>query len=211
MTSPNLVIPVDAEHGGIRTVGCFSLIGIIITSVIITNWISPSYIALGALIGIIAGAGATSLLDKFLQGRWASGRELHVTPNTIALVNKGKEEVALQPEKLVNPLFWHFEVTRNTRVKKGWYVVGFALEQNDDYIATYTFLPPSDFENLPLFKSFTRLQKKETDDMRQAGIQRRLLLAEKYRNEEGAEMTPAQFTQYIQHLQANFSKWMPQS
>lgn len=207
----SLVLPVDAEHGGIRAAGCVTLLAVIIVTMVLFGVFAPDLLLLGLFVGVLLGAIATNIIDRQLKGKWASGRELHLSTSQIGLRKNSQGEGILDPQKQVNPLFWYFEVTRNTRVKKGWYVIGLGLEQNDVFITLYTFTPPENFETLPFYKSFTRLQKKEGDDLKQAGIQRRLILAETHRHNDGAEVNPEQFSEVILFLQQNFPKWMPKN
>ena len=178
---------------------------------LILNTLIADFFVLSLAISLAVGAITTNLLDRQLKGKWASGRTFYVSPESIATQKHGTTEAELNPQKLVNPLFWHFEVTRNTRVKKGWLVVGFGMEQDDTFITLYTFVPPDGLESLPFGKQFTRLKKSDSDDLKQAGLQRRLLTAEAHRHNEGAEVTQAQFVDILNHLQASFPKWMPKS
>jgi hypothetical protein len=221
LTTPNpntiselpLTIAVDAEHSGIRMVGCGVLFATFAAILLIVNALSPNSILLAGFIALIGSALVTSLVDRALKGRWASGRFISIRPEEIAIQNKGTTEIALNPQKQLNPLLWYFVVKRNGRVKKGWHVIGFALEQDETYIPVYSFCAPDDFEKLPLHKQFTKLEKQTTQDenMKLAGIQRRLHIAESQRGIYGAEMPFDQFIHYLQTLEQNFPTWMPKS
>jgi hypothetical protein len=211
-----LALAVDAEHTGIRAVGCTTLIGSTIVLFFLAGFVNlPAVIA---LIGSIVLAAALSYgLEKYLKQRWPSGRELHLSNDAITISKKQEVERSIDPQQQVNVLTWHFEVKRNTRVKKGWCVVGMSLEQDGELIPVYTFAAPDDFEKMPLFDHFVRLQKADKDEkektksvtnMRRAGEQRRLHEAEYDRSIFGAELTLPQFITYLEFLQKNYPKWM---
>jgi hypothetical protein len=208
-----LTIAVDAEHSGIRMVGCGVLFISFVAILLIINVLSPNALLLAGFIALIGSALITSLVDRALKGRWASGRVISISPEEIAIQHKGTTEMTLNPQKQLNPLLWYFVVKRNGRVKKGWHVIGFALEQDETYIPVYSFCAPDDFEKLPLHKQFTKLEKETSQDenMKLAGIQRRLHIAESQRGMYGAEMPFEQFIHYIQTLEHNFPTWMPKS
>jgi hypothetical protein len=214
-----LMFPVDAEHAGIRSVGCLAMValgfGLFFLGGTFTNL--PAMVIIIA--SIISASAFSYGLEKYLKARWPSGRVLEVHDTAIAIRNKRAIERSIDPQQQINVLTWNFKVKRSSRVKKGWHVVGFSLEQEGDYIPVYTFASPADFEKLPLSKHFTRLEKadagkdkkekaKSVVTMRQAGEQRRLHEAEYDRGLFGAELTLAQFTEYLEFLQKNYPKWM---
>jgi hypothetical protein len=209
---------VDAEHTGIRAVGCLTLVGIGVSLFLLIGTLTmlPDMVIIFA--SIFIAAVAAYALEKYLKHRWPSGRVLEANGTQIALRNKNEVERSIDPQQQVNVLTWNFQVKRAARVKKGWHVVGLALEQEGEYIPVYTFASPDDFEKLPLSDQFTRLEKPDKKDkkdktksvatMRQAGEQRRLHEAEYDRGMFGAELTLAQFTEYLEFLQKNYPKWM---
>ena len=207
---------VDNEHGALR----FSII-----LVFIVGWII-SFLIFNALIpseglNILAGAlsfGFTALLtqqmDKLLKQRWPSGRAVRVADDSIALVKNGKVEDQVDTTQVINVLTWRFAISRRSHVRKGWFMVACALEQDDHYIPLYTFISPQDFEKVGGANQFTMLQTKkelndQRNDMRLAGIQRRLHSAENVRWMSGAEMNSDDFLAYLARLQEQFPQWMP--
>lgn len=209
---------VDIEHNGIRAAGCVTLIaGTVIGFIVLESFVFPGGFLLNILIAMAIGGLATYATDRYLTGRWASGRELHINRERIALTRNEKIERVVDPEQHVNVLFWRFAVKKSQRVKRGWYVIACALEQDDNIIPVYSFISPKDFENLPLSSQFHMLEAKKSDeggasirDMRQAGAQRRLHEAERDRGMNGAELQLDQFVDYIGTLKVNFPRWMPQ-
>jgi hypothetical protein len=174
------------------------------------------------VIALALGFGITALstqrIERYLKQRWPSGRSIQINQHAIQLVKKGSVQTEVDPRQRVNVLLWHFKIGRRSRVKRGWLVVACALEQDENYLAVYTFMPPADFESQNLSPQFSLLQKiKEQKDpggrlsnqMQVAGIQRRLHVAEKVRWLDGAEITPDDFSAYLKALQDRFPQWMP--
>lgn len=213
---PYLEMPVDAEHGGIRLAGCAAFLGTSIVATLIFNIIISGFLVIAIMLGIVAAAGVTYLLDRTLKGNWPSGRKLIVHAEQILLSKDTKVERSVDPTKQVNPLLWRFEVKRSSRVKKGWYVVAMSLEQDGEHLPIYTFCSPEDFEKLPASGQYSALTRPDRDakrsserDMRLAGQQRRLHEAEMDRGMSGAELSLEQYIECFDTLQAKFPKWMP--
>jgi hypothetical protein len=209
--SSMLKLPVDMEHNGIRAVGCLLLFGVsAIVMVIVSLLVRDSLI-----VAIVAGLGTGSFVswytDKRLRGKWLSGRELLLSSDLVALTQKDKVEYSLDPRKQINPLFWYFTAKRSGRIKKGWHVVGFAVEQDDEFVPFYTFVPPDGLDKLSYGRHFVQLQKLDEKDLKGSGLQRRLLAAESHRNAYGAEMTNEHFEQALTYLSDHFSGWMPKA
>lgn len=219
---------VDIEHGGIRMAGCATLVvGFGLSFFILQAFILPDGFLINGFLSIALAAGLTYVIDAYLTGRWSSGRRVEITTNQIAITHHGKTQRTIDPSQHVNVLLWRFPVRRSQRVKKGWYVVACSLEQDGEYLPVYTFLPPEDFKDFPLNERFTQLATKRPSEtmgiarkpgdggsvreLKIAGEQRRLQLAERDRGDLGAEMTSEQFSDYLMFLQTNFERWMPQS
>ncbi len=209
-----LDLPVDPEHTGVRAAGCGVFALTLVASFVVFNLLVPEAF-LVILVGSLLTAGVISfLVDNRLKTLWPSGRRLIADVNTIQLQRHGKPENVISPTQQVNVLPWRFEVKRNGRVKKGWYVVALALEQDDALIAVYTFASPDQFDKMILKQAFDVLQPPEKvkvgsgREMRLAGQQRRLHMAEKVREINGAEMPFAQFEKYIEFLQSHYPAWM---
>lgn len=202
--------PVDAEHGGLRAAGCGVLIVVFGVGYAVLNSLMHDASLLAALLALLLGAALSSLVDRWLKPRWPSGRLLEVSNERLSLLNKDQTEVSLDAQGHINVSLWDFVVARNGRVRKGWHVVGLGLEQDDELLVTYTFMSPEDFDRLPFKSRVVRLlrPKEAEGDMRTAGVQRRLLLAEQWRAERGAELTQEQFTALCALLTERFPRWM---
>jgi hypothetical protein len=215
-SSPS-VYAVDAEHSGLRVSIVFIFIGIWAAIFVVLNTLiaSEGVNILAMVVSFAATALLTQQVEKLLKTRWPSGRAVRVEPNQISIVKRNQVQHEIDPAQRVNVLLWRFKIARRSRVPKGWYMVACALEQEDHYIPVYTFMSPSDFDNLnatqhfSLLQSRKELEKEGRDNMRLAGEQRRLHTAENIRWMEGAEMTTDDFKQFIIRLQEQFPQWMP--
>lgn len=211
------IFSVDAEHSGLRVsiVFIFIVIWIIVFSVLNSLMTSEGVNILAIVISFGATALLTQQVEKLLKMRWPSGRAVHVEPGHIRIVRKNQVQHEIDPGQRVNVLLWRFKIARRSRVPKGWFMVACALEQEDHYIPVYTFMSPADFDSLnagphfPMLQSRKELEKEGRENMRLAGEQRRLHTAESVRWMEGAEMSNADFKQYIMRLQEQFPQWMP--
>lgn len=221
-TFPNadkLVLPVDAEHTGIRAAGCTTMVLAFVGLFMIFGYIGyfPAIVAI--LTSLVLAAATSYVLEKYLKQRWPSGRTLEIEDEAIAIRKNGETQRKIDPQQHVNVLTWNFTVKRSSRVKKGWHVLGMSLEQDGEFIPVYTFASPEDFGDFPLSEHFTKLVKDDKKDkdkdkskpavnIRQAGEQRRLHQAEYDRGINGAEITFSQFKTYLEFLQKNYHKWM---
>ncbi len=220
LTRPTISLPVDAEHGGLRlsVFGIFILawiVGYFLISLIIPGT-GVNILAVGG--GFIVGYAASFALERALRRVWPSGRHLDMDERGVRLFRKGavEQEVSVNADSPVGLLMWRFETPRRSRVPKGWYVLGCALEQDERLLCVYTFMSPKDFKTFDLGERFTALKsrKKEgknkqggRDDLLMAGEQRRLYQAENQRWLTGAEMTQPDFKRFLDTLKQNYTEW----
>jgi len=216
LSSP-LSLAVDAEHGGIRTVGCITFFLASVAAFFLFSLVLTGVLTL--MVALLTGAGIAFLADYWMKRHWPSGRRLVVNDRSIHITQSDKIEMQVDASRQVNVLPWRFTVKRNGRVKKGWYVIALGLEQDEMLLPVYTFMPPERFEQLPFSDLFTALQREEKKEkavmgsareLKQAGLQHRLQDAEKARSLLGAELTLEQFETYLHTLQTQFPQWMPQ-
>lgn len=211
----HFVAAVDAEHAGIRVVGCFSFIIVAVASFVILSLLMPEAVFLTFIGSGILAALVTQGVDMILRRNWPSGRMVVATDEALQIKRRETVERSIDPQKMVNLLAWRFEIPRNTRAKKGWYVVALSLEQDGGLLPVYTFMSPETFDNLDMkhhFEKLTKdLKKKSAEpEMRIAGRQRRLLDAEHDRGDWGAEMSVEQFKAYLAYLKRQYPNWMLQ-
>jgi len=212
---PSIEFTVDPEHAGVRMVGCFTFFISAVLTFVILNSLVPNggLIIVGASIAIAVGL--TYLSDYLTKRYWPSSRFLQIADDVIALIRKDMVESKVDASQNVNLLMWHFQASRHPRVPKGWYVVANALEQDGEYIITYSIASPEDLENLPLSRlstEYVRKKKKSDDDgrdLRKAGQIRRIEQAEFHRGELGAEMTLEDYQAYLDYLVDTYTSWMP--
>ncbi len=210
-----LRFPVDSEHSGVRLA---VLVGFIVSAAIlfvIANAVIPSQ-GLNIVAGLIAFAGAVGVsrvFEPFLKARWPSGRALEVTREAIRVTRHSQTQVEIGSFEPIQIHLWRFPVKRRARVPKGWYVMACALEQDDNWVAVYTFAPPDQSDQLARLVSFPVLtppdSKRQSDSLRVAGEQRRLLTAEQHRWHDGAEMQLADFEKFARQLKEQFPQWIP--
>ena len=212
---PNIEFEVDKEHSGVRMVGCVTFLAGSLVSYLIVS----SFIPQGGLITIGAALFIAVLLtygaDYLTKTYWPSNRGIQFTGDLIKLVSGRKVQGSIDAARNVNLLMWHFEAKRHPRVPKGWYVVANALEQDGEYIVTYSIVSPTDFEALPLSRlslQYQRKKKRKNEDgrdLREAGNYRRIAQAEFHRGELGAEMSQEDYYAYLDYLADTYTSWMP--
>lgn len=218
LNQTSLNVPVDPEHGAFRLSMVLLFVVLLVASYIIVNLILP---AQGInILGVILSLAATFLISQQVEGRlkqrWPSGRVVQVDERGVRILNKDSLQTEIDAHQQVNVHMWRFKIDRRARVPKGWFVVACALEQENVYLPVYTFMSPEQVQQLKTAGLFTvLLGKKESEkqgverDLRLAGQQRRLHIAENQRWMSGAEMSSQDFENFIARLQALFPKWMP--
>ncbi|MBL8162180.1 MAG: hypothetical protein JNJ61_09350 [Anaerolineae bacterium] len=212
-----LAIDVDREHGGLRLSMIAIFIGLWILVFAITNSLIPSagFNIIAGLVAFVVAAVGGRLLEPILKERWPSGRVVQVDTDGVQLRFRGSTQEHVRSNEAVSALLWRFKIDRRSRVPKGWYVVACALEQDDRFLAVYTFASPDNMTALSKLAKFSDLMSDKAtknarqDSLRIAGEQRRLRLAEQHRWNDGAEMSYEEFTRYIERLNAQFPQWLP--
>lgn len=210
-----ITIPVDPEPTSFRLMLLAVLFGGVIVGYILTNALFG--ISSCSLVGIFGGLGfgalSMQLAERFLKLRWKSNKAIHLSYTSINLEERGKNEQIIDPTKEFDVHMWRFEIKRRHRVPKGWYVVAIALEQDDIFLPIFALSSPEDLESLDIADRFSVLAprkqvERETQDLRLAGKQRRLLRAESARNLDGVEMEMGHFVTYLTWLRTYFPEWM---
>lgn len=213
-TPPSIQFSVDAEHAGVRTIGCLTFLIGTVGTFLILNTIVPNG---GLLVGgasIAIAVGLTYLSDKLTKQYWPSNRFIQIVGDLIQLAKNDISQAQIDTSQTVNFIAWHFEAARHPRVPKGWFVVANALEQDGEYIVSYTISSPEDFEAMPLSRLSTKYERKkdkkeDSRDLRKAGNIRRIEQAEAHRGEAGAEMIPEDYREYLDYLVDTYPTWMP--
>ena len=202
---------VDREHDGLRLAiaGIFAIsavIGFVILAVVIPG---GSVNLLALIGGVLLAAIFTNIVERQLKQRWPSGREIQLTDDAVTLLRHGNTQQQIEIDGEAQLLYWHFTISRRTRVPKGWRMVAVAVHNmaDDLYISIYTLMSPEAFDALDPNERFVALKKtKDIDDkqMRLAGEQRRLHHAESVRWHDGAELPPTDFEAFLSQLEQRF-------
>jgi hypothetical protein len=212
---PTLTLPVDAEHGGVRlTVVLVFVGGWVVSYMILAGLISSTGLNIIAVLGGFGAAYAlTAVTERLLKQRWRSGRTLEMDANGVRTRFRGTVQQAIPVDDAsVNLLRWHFQTRRRSRVPKGWHVLAAALEHDETYLSVYTFMSPDQFKQFDQASRFTALKSPKDmprtgagrDDLLLAGEQRRLYQGEQQRWIDGAELTTADFQQFLLQLDQQF-------
>ena len=212
--SPSIQFTVDAEHTGVRTVGCLTFVFGTVGFFLIINSIVPNGGLIVGGISIAMAVALTYIADNLTKRYWPSNRFIQVIGDIIQLAKNDIAQAQLDTTQTINFMAWHFEAARHPRVPRGWYVVASALEQDGEYIVSYTIASPKDFDNLPLSRLSTKYERKkdkndDSRDLRKAGNIRRIEQAEAHRSEEGAELVLEDYQAYLDYLVDTYPLWMP--
>ncbi len=199
-------IAIDAEHFAVRFwVPVLALIFAVVVHFVAAALVGQlledtSPLCLVLPLDVLAFVGGSFALERLLKRHAPRRRSATLTEQAL-IVNDRRRSPAcvtrIDWERTVNVKSWRFVVRRRTRIPKGWYCMALQLLQDDDDVILYTFMPPQEAEQVPGYGSFTRLRpRKETlsnTDLNAAAEQRRLLLLEDRRWEDGAEISADDF------------------
>ncbi len=215
IVSDKLSISLDKEHGGLRLTVIMSFIASwLILFIILSAFIENQGFSLLAIILGFAGAyGITALLERYLKGRWTSGRVIEVDAMGVRMKRKQTLEGEILSEDPADALLWSFTIKKRARVPKGYSMLACALHFEDTYLSVYTFMSPKQIETLESAEHFTKLVNSkqvssEREDLRLAGEQRRLRDAENHRWSRGGEMTSDDFMIFFARLKAQYPEWL---
>lgn len=212
------VFLVDPEHKALRlslillfTVGLLAGYAVINTAVP-----STGINILAVIVALLSGTVLAYVAEHVLKPRWPSGRTVNLNDTGVRVLMHGTPQDEVHGDASAKFMSWRFVVNRRSRIPKGWYMLACALEQENHLLSVYTFISPTDFDQFPDASRFTLLQGKrelETggigrDNLRLAGEQRRLHVAETERWMHGAEMNPHDFRTFIEALHKRFPAWM---
>lgn len=210
-------LAVDTEHSSFRFAIVAIYIAFSIVIYLVLNAIMPeaNLNILAIIIALVISAVLTQQVERVLKARWPSGRILVIDhDDKIMLMQNQQVQHEINAQQQINVLLWRFAITRRARVPKGWHMVACALEQDEHYLAVYTLISPDAFNALNADQRFTVLVSKKDQakqhggDLRLAGEQRRLHLAESNRWVSGAEVSNDDFIAYIRYLQGQYPQWM---
>lgn len=214
-TFEKLVVPLDKEHSGLR----LAIVASFIASWVILFFILSAVIADQGLdlLGVILAFGGAYLitagLERYLKGRWTSGRVLEMDTDGIRIKRKSTLEGEILSEDPATVLLWRFTVNKRARVPKGHSVFACAVQFEGTFLPVYTFLSPKQVDVFAGADRFPKLASSkqlagEREDLRLAGEQRRLREAENHRWAHGGEMSSDDFLTFYERLKAQYSEWL---
>lgn len=201
MTQESLTFAVDPEHSRLRLVVAvvFVVLAILLFFALSLAFPASGLNLLASIGALVVAAVMTQYFERQLKRRWPSGRQLRVSSNTLELLKDEQSihKVTFSADSRL--LRWYFTVQRRSRVPKGWAMVALAVQDENATVAAYTLMSPQQLEQINANEKFTLLQKPvsgaaTTEELRLAGLQKRLHEAEQLRWQDGAEMTLADFT-----------------
>lgn len=211
-----LQLQVDPEHNVLRlaTVGLFVLIMVIGFFVINALMPSEGFNILAGLLAFGIAAIVTRLADPLLKRWWPSKRSLVMDADGARLILNDQIQANIRADGAANTHYWKFKIPRRGRMPRGWFVVACALQQDDTYLAVYTFASPAQTDELGKIKPFTELHSEKSkassakaESLRLAGEQRRLRVAEEQRWHDGGELTVTDFQTFIERLNELYVRW----
>jgi hypothetical protein len=210
-----LSFPVDHEHGALRfaVAALFIVICIAIFALVNTALPSAGFNIIAGLIALVVAAIAGRVIEPMLKARWPSGRRIEVDSQGVRLFLKDRLQAKAASYEDADVLRWRFVIPRRSRMPKGWYVIACAIVHDDSYLPVYTFASPQQADALSKIARFSDLVNSKAtsgtgaDSLQAAGEQRRLRLAEQYRWNDGAEMSYADFEQFVSYIDTHFPLW----
>jgi hypothetical protein len=210
------ILPVDPYPAAVRLFAALGfIVGIVGGYVITAAYIGSGFCSpIGVIVGVVTGGIATIATERIARQLIPSKRFMHISDDKIAFVFNGKENRSIDPQSHVNATLWYFIIKRRSRVPKGWYMIAYALEQDDIFIPAFTLMSPETFEEFQYKDAFMQLKGsrkdyRDSEDLRLAGKQRQLLIVETARSIDGVEMFNPEFEQSLTTLKARFPGWMP--
>jgi len=185
---------------------------------VILTPLAQEFVGCVAFAGAVLMALATAFLaDLILKRVWKSGRSLTLTPDTLTVTDRRPARATLQLrfQQRFNVTSWRFTVKRGSAsAQRGWYMLGLQLVQDEQVISLYTFVSPKQASSLPELDQFSLLTPRKLVDqlpLREAHQQRRLLLAEDERWNNGYEMVQADFLNLWKVLAPYVAEWQAQA
>lgn len=200
-------ITIDAEHFAVRfwvpvlalaLAFVVHLVGTSLVGDMLGEGTSPLCVVLPA--DVLAFMGGSFALERLLKRHAPSRRSATLTEQALIVNDRrhSRQHVTrIDWERTVNVKAWRFVVRRRSRIPKGWYCMAVLLLQDEDDVILYTFMSPEEAEQVPGSGGFTRLRpRKETlfdTSLSAAAEQRRLLVLEDRRWQDGAEISADDF------------------
>jgi hypothetical protein len=213
-------IVIDAEHFAVRfwvPAGAlvFTVVVHFVAMAVVSRVLedtSPLCVVLP--LDALAFVGGILALDRAFK-RWLPSRRSATLSQQVLVVTDRRRSPAqvsrIEWGRTVNVKAWRFVVRRRTRIPKGWFCLALHLLQDDDDTILYTFMSPQDAEQMAGYSHFTRLRPRQETlsgaDLSTAAEQRRLLLLEDRRWEDGAEISADDFRAVLAMVRQHVPEW----
>ncbi|RMG93950.1 MAG: hypothetical protein D6706_14565 [Chloroflexi bacterium] len=237
-----ITLHADPEHTGLRLVVLLlTLVAFIVSynvvQLVIGSFLPDYSVVLSCALAIPLGLLIVWIVEQWLKRVWPSGRviELHDT-GLVARTPEG-ENGRVVWDKNYSWLAWYFQLSgyprggRERRVSAKWYCLACQLQQDEQRLVVYTFLPPAKatmwtkektvfgFEKIVMADVYekgwrTRMGppvRPEIPTEILAGKNGRYWLAERRRWREGFELTPSDFTLFMEYVQSHIPGESPQA
>lgn len=221
MSRSGNVILVDAEHFGIRLLMPLLTIGGIVVGFFLGSAIlhqldeSIAGACLGVPMAAVSAYFLVQIGERIIKPNWTSGRHIELSEQALEFIDKrggrnNRYTFSYNSDLKIDG--WYFEITgRRHRVPKGWYCTAVQLAQDEQEVIIYSFINPEEAheikEFVPRFEQLTRTKKKNVaqsgptmSNVRMTARQKYLRTLEDERWEDGAEVTPEDFKQIMQHI-----------
>lgn len=250
MTQPEQstkVLHADPEHGGLRLIVIFILVlglimGFVLIQLLLSLLASETILIEFATVLSCSGAivfalGAAWASEIYLKRIWHSGTMLLLGDAQLGYQSgkrrDGDEEEAGQEmvfdwSKTINLTRWYFELTgyaragRERRVSEKWLCLACRVQQDDDSVIAYAYLPPDEatiwvdnqriaepFHKISLAHLYSEAGKKKRDAATRPTIPSSMLsgrdgrywLAEQKRWKAGVELTKEDFATLLTYIE----------
>lgn len=217
---PETSYRVDHNHSGLRLTVLLSIVlgfigGAFAAPPLVRAWAGADHTSL--LVPLFGGTLVAAIMawavEKILKRVWPSGREIHLSADSLVLQEPRAADVELTQAKGISVQGWAFAITnRRAWVPKGWYCVALRASEGEGSITAYTFLNPDRAAGLPgwpasFIQLLSRSELEDAPDIYES--QAPLRSAEEERWWVGAEMLPAEFEALVAWLAARVPHWPP--
>lgn len=173
------------------------------------EWVFCVRIIGAAGLGVLASWG----IERILTPIWPSGRFIEVDDNELTLHWAESEKDLIKWNAPLEITAWHFKIQQGgTTAPRGWHCVACLLAQEDRWVAVYSFINPRELSSIAGWKAFTELPpSRRPSPLRRAPMQKLpsddLRIAERYRWNEGCELTSDDFNALMAAVEERTPDW----
>lgn len=179
---------------------------------------------ISCITGLVVGLGIAGITEQVLKRRWHSGQSLILGHAGIEARLPDEETTYLDWAKRLGAIKWYFSLKgyprggRERRLHSSWFCLGCQLQQDEHRLVVFGYLPPSEAKRLLEDGAFHEIRPGDLYDL--GPVRRRFAptdrpklpanlltgkdgpywLAERRRWSAGLELTPADFTTFIETI-----------